>query len=294
MSNGKSNMKVLCVSRGMEYSPNLTGNDAAIFMAVAKELMTRGHEVCTIGEESMTGLDYAPYECVVTMARNVAGLAMLKKNLNEETQRKFMNSIEGILTCTNKAAVATMMLEAGIPQPEFLVGEHHNLLYCSAASKEDIKTPLWLKNCDSSATVAEDTTFCPTKEAFQKAFTQLEERHINLWMAQEHQTGDLVKFYGVEGTDFFRWSYASQGHSKFGWEAINGQEQGFPFDANRIKHYADLMARQLRVPIYGGDVIIDAEENFWFIDFNDFPSFSSCREAAAEAIARRIALKETL
>ena len=36
------------------------------------------------------------------------------------------------------------------------------------------------------------------------------------------------------------------------------------------------------------DVIIDEEGGFWFIDFNDFPSFSACREMAAKAIAKRI------
>jgi hypothetical protein len=67
----------------------------------------------------------------------------------------------------------------------------------------------------------------------------------------------LVKFYGVEGTDFFHWNYASRGHSKFGLEKVNGKEQGYPFDAQRIKRYADMTAKQLNTPIYGGDVIID-------------------------------------
>jgi hypothetical protein len=92
----------------------------------------------------------------------------------------------------------------------------------------------------------------------------------------------------VEGTDFFHWSYASQGHSKFGLEAVNGKEKGYPFQAERIKRYADMTARQLNVPIYGGDAIIDEDGGFWFIDFNDFPSFSSCRDEAAKAIAKCI------
>ncbi len=49
-----------------------------------------------------------------------------------------------------------------------------------------------------------------------------------------------------------------------------------------------MLARKLNVPIYGGDVIIDQEGEFWFIDFNDFPSFSCCRKEAAEAIVQRI------
>ena len=281
-------MKILGISRGAVYSPNMVGNDAAIFTAVADELKVMGHEVSTIRESEMVGLDYAPYDRVFTMARDTYSLVMLEKDTDVATQQKFINSIDGILTCTNKAAVATQMLEAGIPQPDFLVGEKRNLLYCSAESKDSIIPPLWLKNCDGSATIADDTVFCTTMEEFDQAFLQQEKRNVNLWLAQEHQAGDLVKFYGVEGTEFFHWNYASQGHSKFGLEKVNGKEQGFPIDAQRIKRYADLTAKKLNTPIYGGDVIIDADGNFWFIDFNDFPSFSPCTEEAAKAIAERI------
>lgn len=281
-------MKILAISRGSVYSPNMAGNDAALFTAVIDELKAMGHEVNTLHEEEMMQHDYTPYERVMTMARDSYGLVMLEKNTDAETQAKFINSIAGILTCTNKANVATQMLELGIPQPEFLVGEQHKLLFCSTGNKDDITTPVWLKNSDNSAVTADDTVFCSTKEAFDEAFKKLEQREVSLWMVQAHQEGDLVKFYGVEGTDFFHWSYASQGHSKFGLETVNGKEKGYTFDAKRIKWYADLLAKKLNVPIYGGDVIIDEEGGFWFIDFNDFPSFSACREMAAKAIAKRI------
>lgn len=281
-------MKILGISRGVKYSPNLVGNDAAIFMAVVGELKAMGHEVETISEEEMVQHDYTPYCRVFTMARDTFSLVMLEKDLQVENLSKFINSIDGILTCTNKAAVSIQMLEAGIPQPEFLVGEKCNLMFCSTESKEDIVPPLWLKNCDGSAVTAEDTVFCQTKEEFDVAFQNFETRDVTMWMAQEHQHGDLIKFYGVENTNFFYWNYASHGHSKFGLEAINGKERGYDFNAERIKLYADMIAKKLNVPIYGGDAIVDEEGNFWFIDFNDFPSFSSCREEAAKAIAERI------
>jgi glutathione synthase/RimK-type ligase-like ATP-grasp enzyme len=236
----------------------------------------------------MVGFDYAPYERVFSMARDIFSLVMLEKETDLTTQQKFINSINGILNCTNKAAVATQMLEAGVPQPEFLVGEKRDLLFCSAGQKENINLPLWLKNCDGSATVAEDTVYCSTNEEFNAAFKKMEERDVNLWMVQEHKPGDLIKFYGVEGTDFFFWNYASKGHSKFGLEKVNGKEKGYPVPADRIKFYADMTAKRLEAPIYGGDAIIDEEGNFWLIDFNDFPSFSSCRDEAAVAIAKRI------
>ena len=281
-------MKILGISRGLKYSPNLAGNDAAIFTAVKDELKAMGHEVESIHESDMVGFDYTPYERVFSMARDIFSLFMLEKETDLTTQQKFVNSINGILTCTNKASVATHLLEAGVPQPEFLIGKQRDLLFCSAGQKENIILPLWLKNSDGSATVAEDTLYCSTKEEFNAAFKKMEEREVNLWLVQEHKAGDLIKFYGVEGTDFFQWNYASQGPSKFGLEKVNGKEKGYPVHADRIKYYADLIAKRIQVPIYGGDAIIDEQGEFWFIDFNDFPSFSSCREEAATAIAQRI------
>lgn len=282
-------MKILGISRGLKYSPNLADSDAAIFIAVTDALRRAGHDVDTVSETEMLRIDYTQYDKVFTMARDTAALVLLEKDADVQTQNKFINSIDGILTCANKASMANHMLEAGIPQPEFLVGEQRNILFFSTESKDDIATPLWLKNCDGCAETAEDTVFCADAEDFDAAFKKMEGRGVNMWMAQEHLHGDLIKFYSIEGSDFFQWEYASKTHSKFGLEAINGKEKGYAFDAKRIKLYADMMAKRLNVPIYGGDAIIDEEGEFYFIDFNDFPSFSCCREEASEAIARRIA-----
>jgi len=44
----------------------------------------------------------------------------------------------------------------------------------------------------------------------------------------------------------------------------------------------------VKIDVYGGDAIIDAEGRISIIDFNDWPSFSRCREEAADAIAKYI------
>ena len=281
-------MKILGISRGTKYSPNLANSDAAIFSSVVKELQECGHEVETIHENEMLQHDYEAFDRVFTMARDGETLITLESNANEETRKKFVNSISGIITCTDKSVMASLMLEEGIPQPDFCYGKKRNLVKSSVGNYTALTAPLWLKNCDCSAITADDTIFCQTEEEGHEAFRNFEERGVDTWIAQSHQVGDLIKFYGVEGTDFFHWNYASLGHSKFGHEKINGKEKGYEFCADKIKQYADKMAQKLNVPIYGGDVIIDKEGNFWFIDFNDFPSFSICRDKAAKAIAQRI------
>ena len=114
-------------------------------------------------------------------------------------------------------------------------------------------------------------------------------RGIPSAVINEHLVGDLVKFYGVAGTDFFYWFYPSNmHHSKFGLEAINGTAKGLPFDEQTLQTLCNEAAKVLHVEVYGGDCIVDEEGTIRLIDFNDWPSFAPCREAAAPYIARRI------
>jgi len=108
--------------------------------------------------------------------------------------------------------------------------------------------------------------------------------------AVEHAEGDLVKFYGVEGVGFFSYTYPTeeQGYSKFGLEAHNGKPKYFSFSSGALKQMADKAARESGFLIYGGDAIIMQNGDFVIIDFNDWPSFASCRKQASKAIAQRI------
>ena len=48
---------------------------------------------------------------------------------------------------------------------------------------------------------------------------------------------------------------------------------------------AERLAEAVGIDVYGGDCIVGSDGTFCMIDFNDWPSFSRCREEAAEAIA---------
>jgi hypothetical protein len=45
------------------------------------------------------------------------------------------------------------------------------------------------------------------------------------------------------------------------------------------------LAAAVGLQVYGGDCIVTVDGAWYMIDFNDWPSFSRCREEAAEAIA---------
>jgi hypothetical protein len=101
------------------------------------------------------------------------------------------------------------------------------------------------------------------------------------------KAGDIIKFYGV-GNRYFHYSYPDPEKSKFGLERINGKAQHHPFDLERLKETIFKAAETLEIDIYGGDCIVNAQGEFFIIDFNDFPSFSAVRNEAAKEISAHI------
>lgn len=122
----------------------------------------------------------------------------------------------------------------------------------------------------------------------EKAKQDFKERGITDIVVSTHVVGDLIKFYGV-GKDFFRCYYPSDdGISKFGDEKLNGKAHHYDYDQEAFHSEVVKLAKLVGVDVYGGDAIIDKGGNYFIIDFNDWPSFSRCREEAADAIAKLI------
>ena len=108
-------------------------------------------------------------------------------------------------------------------------------------------------------------------------------------IAEQHLEGDLIKFYGVEGSDFFETYYTTKDitFTKFGNENINGLPKNILYDKEKLKKQTEKMASLTGYSIYGGDAIVMPNGDCLVIDFNDWPSFSPCRKEASKAIAKR-------
>ena len=83
------------------------------------------------------------------------------------------------------------------------------------------------------------------------------------------------------------WIKADRGHDvRF---AANEEEMlAFPQGYPQVAEAAARLARLVGIQVYGGDAVLLSDGTFAIIDFNDWPSFSSCREEAAAAICRLI------
>ena len=115
--------------------------------------------------------------------------------------------------------------------------------------------------------------FCQDEDELRKRKEEWEKRGILTCVESANVEGDLVKFYCV-GHDFFR------------WYRLHASEQGYAFDAKELHRHACRLADIIGIDVFGGDCIVSEDGHFSIIDFNDWPSFSPCREEAARAIAQ--------
>ncbi len=272
-------MKVLGISRSLRFSPNSAARDAAIFNAVVGELRRKGHEVTAVCEDDFSGV--AGHELVFSMARGEETLRGLSEA--EAAGLPVVNSATALLRGT-RTALSAVFAQAGLPvAPNVLVdgGMAGNMV----PGKR-----YWLKRGDACAQSANDVRPVASAEELAAALEDFSRRGIRGALLSEHVAGDLVKFYGVEGTNFFYTYYptAKGAFSKFGLERFNGRPTGFAFDAHALKADADRAAVLSGFVVYGGDCIVRPDGTYLIIDFNDWPSFSLCRMAAAKAIVQRL------
>ena len=282
-------VKVLGISRSPRFSPNSTARDEAIFQGVVDALRRSGCHVERVCEDHFVSAE--GFDRIFSMAREPRVLHELA--LVEEQGVRVVNSAKALLKATRLSLTETFE-QAGVPVPASPVlfrkeegkmtmqwrGETHGLL----------PFPFWLKRSEACAQSAEDVCFVEDEARLNAALEGYCERGIDEVLASEHLVGDLVKFYGVEGTDFFYYYYptSDQSFSKFGLEKINGAPSGFPLEAEALKQCADRAADLCGIVVYGGDCIVDAAGHFRIIDFNDCPSYSRCCAEAAKAIAEKV------
>lgn len=256
--------KILAIYRAEIFSPNSADKDAAIMNAVAAVLTARGDSVRTINEEALTDNDKA--DVVLTMGRHQKTLDILKRI--EAQGVKIVNTPNGIEACARSTVDRIMRLN-GLP-----------------AAPTDGTDGYWIKRGDEAAQNKNDVIFAANADERDKRINDMKGRGITDIVVTAHVKGDLVKFYGVRGSGFFRTFYpGDDGISKFGDEQINGKAHHYGYPEYKLMHDAEQLAGFTGISVYGGDCIIRSDGSYAIIDFNDWPSFSRCRKEAATAIA---------
>lgn len=233
--------------RAGAYSPNHIGNDAAILNAAAEQLRKRGCLVNIYSEEQFntSGVEE---QVILNMCREQRSIANLQKA--EDAGKIVINSGFGIENCTRER-MTRILLGNGIPYPDSLIVD------TDEAVKPKLKKKgfqsCWIKRGDFHAMHKEDVSFVRHAEEAQEVLQEYFLRGIKRAVINVHLEGDLVKFYGVNGTPFFYWFYPFDlGHSKYGWEEVNGKSRGIKFDEEEFQRICQKAAHELNVEVYGG------------------------------------------
>ena len=262
-------VSITAIRRAPRFSPNSVEKDAAILEAVCRHLKMNGCIIHEYEEDEINSLGTSQF--FLTMGRSTRLLDML--SVPERDGAIVVNSTASIRLCCYRAKLEVKLREAGITLPE---DNQDNGAY-------------WLKRGDAPAQTAEDVIFVTNTDELDRKKQLFLQRGISDIVVSPHVEGDLIKFYGVAGTSFFRVFYPGDDrHSKFGDELHNGRPQHYKYSLDKLHAMAELAAQTAGVIIYGGDAVVRRDGSFCMIDFNDWPSFSRCREEAALAIACRI------
>ena len=268
------------ICRSHRFSPNHIGNDRAVFDLTVRYLTQMGHLVKEYSEDEC--LKGVGERYIFTMAREPQVVRMLQTL--ENNGARVINSGYGIENCY-RSNMTRLLNKGGVPVPDNMTVD---------TGKPDTANilkliPCWIKRGDFHAIHKEDVSFARNKDESYDILAEYNRRGIETAVLSKHIAGDLVKFYGVRGTDFFFHFYPEEyQHSKFGNEFINGKTEYFPVHVAELKRIAAQAADVLNIDIYGGDAIITPHETIYLIDMNDFPSFAPCREQASPIIAQRI------
>ena len=271
--------KTLLIQRALCYSPNSEEKDLAVLQEVGSLL----EDATIISEDdfvnrfstynqsvSSESVDSANVYCqIISMARSTKALECLEQL--EQSGIQVLNPSAGVWAC-QRSNVDKVMRENHLPFPP-----------------DEGNDGYWVKRADASAQSKEDVCFCQDWTEVENVKSAFMQRGIINIVVQAHVKGDVVKFYGVEDTGFFRYYYSGDDtETKFGDEERNGKPQYYPFSSSNLQADAEKLACLLQTPIYGGDAIVREDGSYVIIDFNDFPSFSRCRKDAAKAIFERM------
>ena len=301
-------MNVLCIERGHEFSPNMVEADRNILRLVAEELTGEGHRVETINETDLLFLENSQnvgqkrvpdhgcshFDVVCSMARDSRVLALL-----DMADMPVLNSPEGVAFCLTNRNLGGLrgvgeVLRCPPTSDVTLTDESTVAAVMRSMIADGVGCPCWMKRNDGCSQHPDDVVFISSEADLSDAAESFLRRDIKRVVVSGHVEGDLVKFYAVNTSaasiecpqeSFFRWRYAGGKGGKFGWEEHNGEPHGYDFDEEELRRQVMEVAAGLSMRVVGGDAVIDSQGRLFLVDFNDWPSFSSCAAEAAKAIA---------
>ncbi len=255
-------MKVLGIYREKEFSPGKVKQDKAIMDLTLIELSKLGFNTEAISPDSIP--KSAKADLVLNMAQSKRSLLILSEW--EKKGIPVINSTVSIKNCYRKN-LFKILKENGLPIPKTWIYKAKEI------DPSKWKGHFWIKRGDFHALQRDDVSKVESSEEMKKALLYFIKNSIDEVIIQQHLDGNVIKFYGVD-KNYIR-AFLSPRNKEF----------------DLSKDIIDVIFKAkdcLGLEIYGGDLVLSKENNFYIIDINDWPSFSLCQNEAARYIAQYI------
>lgn len=273
-------MKLLGISRDSVYSPGRESADSDLFTGVAERLVSMGCTVQTVTEREF---------CAMAHDGKVMGLnGIFHMSRSAETVGLLsgigipaVNSAQSVMNC-QRTIQDRIFHQAGVEVPESRV------CLTSDGPGDWSIWPAWIKRGDSHSVLQSDVVMVHDPADCVRQMAQMASRGISKCLVQKHVHGTLVKVYGVSGEWVLDYRIVGDEPDKFG----NVTEQVQSHDniekvckGDGLKDLVRRAALSVGCDVFGADVMVAENGDLFLIDFNDWPSFSSCRPMAVGAIA---------
>ena len=255
------------IYRERDHSPGRVEDDRAIMNRVGEVLASRGFIV------DLVDADAASFDnrCsnMFVMCERGAVLDLLADAQNAGSV--VVNSPDAVRN-TYRHRMIELFAQHYIPTPPSHV-------VATSAKGPSPPAAVWVKRYDFHATQPSDVIYIASEAGWREALDRFARRDIPFIVAQEHVSGDLIKFYGVRSkttpvaANWFEWFY----HRDKGM-------LGYAFDVSRLRDAAFGAAAAVGLEIFGGDAVIQEDGNPMIIDINAWPSYARYRDRAAHAI----------
>jgi hypothetical protein len=255
------------IQRETRFSPfHHAENDRLILELTAESLRRRGHSVQLLAEPDV-GRRAISGATIFSMCQGPEANRLLEGY--EQRGALVINSPRAVQGCYRFNLCRLAGAEA-ILAPTALVSTARGLRLDFSEGRA-----YWVKRGDVHATQAGDVARVGSQAEYLEVLEGLRRRGIDEAAVQEHVDGQVVKFYGVVGTPFFR--YYAEGDFKL-----------CPVAFGAARAAIERVVGRIGLEVYGGDAVLGAGGEIAVIDINDWPSFAYFRADAAEVIAGRI------
>jgi hypothetical protein len=262
-------LHLLGILREVQFSPfQHAENDRQILELTARALQRRGCHVDLISESEVPQIEIGA-ATVFSMCQGSAATAHLAEA--ERGGTLIINSPLAVQSCYRTRLVRAARPAGSIFAPATIVRT-------SRVGSPPLPVDdggLWVKRGDVHATQHGDVVRVRSAGEYAATLADFARRGIREAAVQSHVEGEVVKFYGVVGTSFFRFY-------------TEGDSSVYPVAFGASRSAIEAVVTRLGLEVYGGDAVITPNGQTVVIDINDWPSFACYRREAAEVIGSYI------